>query len=95
MKPSKPSFRLKLKSSERDIFLRSLDLFDNLFTEYCVGAEDFRQDIVERRLTASDKLALKTIKMILNLMKTLDMVKGEEIVNYWKNKMKIVVLEDA
>ena len=90
MKPSKPSFRLKLKSSERDIFLRSLDLFDNLFTEYCVGAEDFRPEIVERRLAASDKLALEVIRMILNLMKTLDLVKGEKIINYWKIKMKIV-----
>ena len=56
MKPSKPSLRLsEMRGPEIEISLRSFNLFDNFFTEFGAGADDFQAEIVEGELAASDK----------------------------------------
>ena len=74
----------KMKGPVKEIFVRSLDLFDMFFTEFGVKAEEFQAVIIEDRLVACDRLAREVITKILNYTKTLDLTKNKEEVNFWK-----------
>ena len=79
MKPSKPSLRLsEMRGPEIEISLRSFNLFDNFFTEFGAGADDFQAEIVEGELAASDKVAWDTMRMILSLIEILDPDKDKD-----------------
>ena len=79
-----------MKGPVKEIFVRSLVLFDMFFTEFGVKAEEFQAVIIEDRLVACDRLAREVITKILILIKTLDSIKDKEEVNFWKIQAKSV-----
>ena len=80
----------KMKGPVKEIFVRSLDLFDMFFTEFGVKAEEFQAVIIEDRLVACDRLAREVITKILILIKTLDSIKDKEEVKFWKIQRKVL-----
>ena len=91
MKPSIPSLRSsEMEEGPEKIFLRSLDLFNNFFTEFEAGAEEFQAELVEGRLAVNDKLAQDAIRMILNLKKILDPIVDKDEAIFWTIQMKTI-----
>ena len=89
MKPSIPSLRLSEmeEDPEKDIFLRSLDLFNNFLTDFEAGGEEFQAELVECRLAVNDKLAQDAIRMILNLKKILDPNVDKDEAIFWTSSL--------
>ena len=80
----------KMKGPVKEIFVRSLVLFDMFFTEFGAEDEEFQAETIEVRLVACDRLAREVITKILNLIKTLDSTKNKEEVNFWKIQAKSI-----
>ena len=77
---------LELESPAKEIFLRSFDLTEKFFLEFGDIIEDLQT--VKARLKAIDNILEDVIKMIRNLMKTLDKVKDKVELNFWEDQMK-------
>ena len=61
---------LELEGPAKEIFLRSFDLTEKFFVEFGDKIEDLKR--VKARLKAIDNILEDVIKMIRNLMKSLD-----------------------
>ena len=77
---------LELEGPAKEIFLRSFDLTEMFFIEFEDKVEDFQT--VEARLKAIDNILKDVIKMIRNLMKSLDKSKGKVELNFWEDQRK-------
>ena len=76
---------LELEGPAKEIFLRSFDLTEKFFLEFGDIIEDLQT--VKARLKAIDNILEDVIKMIRNLMKTLDKVKDKVELNFWEDQM--------
>ena len=81
-----------MKGLGKEIFLASLDLFGKFFTEFGAKAEEFKADLIEDRLAACDKKAREVIRMILNLIKTLDPDKEKEVNFFFFFLLKPIII---
>ena len=77
---------LELEAPAKEIFLRSFDLTEKFFLEFGDIIEDLQT--VKARLKAIDNILKDVIKMIRNLMKSLDKVKDKVELIFWEDQMK-------
>ena len=72
---------------EEEIFRKSFELFDKFYTEFGAEVKEIQEDIVIGRLDEIDNIFQDVVGMITSLIRTLDILKNKEEVNFWEMQM--------
>ena len=67
---------------EEEIFRKSFELFDKFYTEFGAEEKEIQEDIVIGRLDEIDNIFQDVVGMITSLIRTLDILKNKEEVNF-------------